>query len=204
MKFIPESVLKFTQGSLCNTSFKNFMVTGFRPYIHVHVHNHRVRKWNRHVQMLSLCIFLVLCALLVIVVWFQNRIESIENLDCLKNLTFIHLANNRIQKIQNLQHQKKLLFLDLSENQISAVEKGKLNTKHNIVPLTTVSNQHWNINNFDFKIVCLWIINIALMCLNHCVRRMEGQQRDRGRKKHVGDKEENMEREKRNQEIELP
>ncbi|XP_052251222.1 leucine-rich repeat-containing protein 46-like isoform X2 [Dreissena polymorpha] len=66
----------------------------------------------------------------------SNLIETIENLECLKNLTFIILANNRIRKIENLKFLKKLLFLDLSENQISAVDKGDVPASVIILNLT--------------------------------------------------------------------
>ncbi|XP_053373357.1 leucine-rich repeat-containing protein 46-like isoform X2 [Mercenaria mercenaria] len=56
----------------------------------------------------------------------SNRIEKIQNLECLKNLTFITLANNRIREIENLRHLRKLIFLDLSENQISKVDKDEI------------------------------------------------------------------------------
>ncbi|XP_060554900.1 leucine-rich repeat-containing protein 46-like [Ruditapes philippinarum] len=56
----------------------------------------------------------------------HNRIEKIQNLECLKNVTFITLANNRIREIENLRHLRKLVFLDLSENQISAVDKDEI------------------------------------------------------------------------------
>lgn len=59
-------------------------------------------------------------------IFYQNRIEKIENLDCCKNLTFLALANNRIQSVENLICLKKLLFLDLAENRIKHVDVGKL------------------------------------------------------------------------------
>ncbi|KAL4222997.1 Leucine-rich repeat-containing protein 46 [Mactra antiquata] len=55
-----------------------------------------------------------------------NLIDKIQNLECLKNLSFISLSNNRIKKIENLKHLKKLLCLDLSENQISEVDKDEV------------------------------------------------------------------------------
>ena len=55
----------------------------------------------------------------------QNRIQKIENLDCLQNLTFITMAANQISKIEGLTHFKKLAFLDLSQNQIISFDIGK-------------------------------------------------------------------------------
>lgn len=48
-----------------------------------------------------------------------NLIEKIENLECLKNLTFLTLADNRIRKAENLTCLPKLHFLDLSHNCIT-------------------------------------------------------------------------------------
>ncbi|XP_041366677.1 leucine-rich repeat-containing protein 46-like [Gigantopelta aegis] len=49
----------------------------------------------------------------------QNRIERINNFDCLQSIQFLTLSGNRISTIENLSHLKKLLFLDLSSNSIS-------------------------------------------------------------------------------------
>ncbi|XP_071157606.1 leucine-rich repeat-containing protein 46-like [Mytilus edulis] len=48
-----------------------------------------------------------------------NLIEKIENLECLKNLTFLTLADNRIRRVENLNCLPKLHFLDLSHNCVS-------------------------------------------------------------------------------------
>ncbi|KAK3109170.1 hypothetical protein FSP39_024605 [Pinctada imbricata] len=52
----------------------------------------------------------------------QNRIERIENLDCLQSLQFITLAGNSIKVVENLDHLQKLFFLDLSDNNIQEID----------------------------------------------------------------------------------
>ncbi|XP_069111822.1 leucine-rich repeat-containing protein 46-like [Argopecten irradians] len=48
----------------------------------------------------------------------KNKIQVIQNLECLKNLTFLTLADNEISQVEGLSHLSKLLFLDLSHNNI--------------------------------------------------------------------------------------
>ena len=55
----------------------------------------------------------------------QNRIISIQNLECLPNLQFLTLAGNRIRTVENLQHLNRLLFLDLSDNCIEDFDIGE-------------------------------------------------------------------------------
>ncbi|XP_060076485.1 leucine-rich repeat-containing protein 46-like [Ylistrum balloti] len=46
----------------------------------------------------------------------KNKIQVIQNLECLKNLTFLTLADNQISQVEGLTHLNKLLLLDLSNN----------------------------------------------------------------------------------------
>ncbi|XP_033762361.1 leucine-rich repeat-containing protein 46-like [Pecten maximus] len=48
----------------------------------------------------------------------KNKIQVLQNLECLKNLTFLTLADNQISQVEGLSHLHKLLFLDLSHNHI--------------------------------------------------------------------------------------
>ncbi|XP_064647689.1 leucine-rich repeat-containing protein 46-like [Lineus longissimus] len=52
----------------------------------------------------------------------HNRIEVIENLEYLSNVSFLTLSNNRIERIENLLPLRKLKFLDLSENLINSFD----------------------------------------------------------------------------------
>ncbi|XP_072948049.1 uncharacterized protein JMJD7 [Epargyreus clarus] len=59
----------------------------------------------------------------IIYAYFHNNfIWKIENLDCLYNLTHLHLQWNRINKIEGLEKLTKLKKLYLSNNRISVVE----------------------------------------------------------------------------------
>ena len=57
-------------------------------------------------------------------VWFQNKIERIENLEFLPNLKFLTLAHNFITVIEGLATLPKLGFLDLSHNFIENFDTG--------------------------------------------------------------------------------
>ncbi|XP_005090003.1 leucine-rich repeat-containing protein 46 [Aplysia californica] len=56
----------------------------------------------------------------------KNRIECIQNLECLPNLQVLVLSNNQIKEVEGLSHLQKLIFLDLSENCISDVDTEEL------------------------------------------------------------------------------
>ncbi|KAJ6244978.1 hypothetical protein M0813_20687 [Anaeramoeba flamelloides] len=52
----------------------------------------------------------------------EGKIRYIENLDKLKNLTYLDLSENMIETISNLDKNRKLIHLDLSGNMITKIE----------------------------------------------------------------------------------
>ena len=75
----------------------------------------------------SITVYIFYMAFMFTLSQFQNKIEKMENLECLQNVRFITLANNLITHISGLGHLTKLGFLDLSENLIDRVDIGQCN-----------------------------------------------------------------------------